>query len=475
MSACRKKETFSPVILDESGANLDQTGKVAGVTWPPILQTEAANRVWLEWLSEPAATSFHLRILLATAPHRSEIQAAAVACLALALDARLKQRALRRNITTEVLHRPDRIELALHGPADDLDTALNLVARILAEKKPLRLLQSAKGRLAADLVDDPLRDQLAQDQAAALGLAREQIAFNRATLTSLDDRELEEAYAKLTEPANAWMIVHAPSKPEQHLVALRQATATWKSRTLFNRSSGDAYTRFRPALVAPKKESVRLIDAPWNFVDTLHDERVTLIATTLVPLADAKSAAALTLLQRLLQEQLDVRLTRSSDRALLTWRLDLPNQSESASEAFKEAMSTFAQLTHSEVDPAHIRQSATLWLGARMVAASLSDDDWTQLWSESFDLVIAPQTLLSSKARPTSEQLARMQAHALALETSVIESTTSAQLKAVAQTFVDPWQAKAAWTWTFVGGSPKVRSALNKVRSAMREKPPEAP
>jgi hypothetical protein len=151
--------------------------------------------------------------------------------------------------------------------------------------------------------------------------------------------------------------------------------------------------------------------------------------------------------QRILQEQIDARLIVAGPVSLLAVRVQLSTGDPQGN--IDRTIAVMRDLA-GEVQPKpRVRQAASLWLGARMVEASLEGEDWTALWSDSIDLSARDREIFGALARDATAML----------------QVEPEQLQAFAAKWMDPRGGEPGWIWVGAGLSPEIRSKLaQKIR-----------
>ena len=110
-------------------------------------------------------------------------------------------------------------------------------------------------------------------------------------------------------------------------------------------------------------------------------------------------------------------------------------------------VNTFQRLATRRNSSQRLFQATQLWLGARMVEASLAGEDWTALWSDAIDL--------STK---DSEIPAALASNAKGM----LETTPEALLEWEGR-WLDPAAGEPGWTWVIAGDAKQVRPSLRKL------------
>src|SRR5690606_9569588 len=161
------------------------------------------------------------------------------------------------------------------------------------------------------------------------------------------------------------------------------------------------------------------------------------------PTAEARSLARLA--QRLLQEELDARLQIRGDVAVFVLRVPLPGRD--AEGAATEAIDALSSLAGSRQPQQRLFQAAQLWLGARVVQASLDGEDWTALWSDAIDLADRDEDIAGALAQDAG---------------SMLEPDPEA-LQAWLRRWLDPRGGEPGWRWVVAGASSRALRQLDRI------------
>jgi hypothetical protein len=92
-------------------------------------------------------------------------------------------------------------------------------------------------------------------------------------------------------------------------------------------------------------------------------------------------------------------------------------------------------------------QAAQLWLGARVVQASLDGEDWTALWSDAMDLAGRDEEIVGALARDAG---------------SMLEPDPGA-LQAWLRRWLDPRSGEPGWRWVVAGASSQDLQRLTRI------------
>ncbi len=453
VSGCRcNDETLAPVVFDENeGPGSIDPNHVLAPPWQPPTVTLLDNGAVLHWLTEPANPAFHLRVLLPTNIHGDKLTAAGTATVLEALDLRLAAR-LRRieDATYDLRSRPGRVELAVHGRDRDAEQLIELVAGALADTGDPKLLAVAQGKVLARQ-----RDAGAEALAGA-GLISallqhpiEHEYISKASLSELSKGRLERAWSMLSHPRDAVIVVHSGRTSEQLGEAVALLGTRWKSGALALGGGKPAVTA-RLRAEPPKKRAQTWLfgdaaPAPLRVLGGAEPDkrgRGVVMIGRIIPTATAEERMLARLTQRLLQEEIDARLIIAGSISVLAIRVQLsPTDPLGNIERTIEQLREFVSTTPPET---RLRQAASLWLGARVVEASLEGEDWTALWSESIDLSAQDREIFGALARDAQAML-------------LVEPE---QVQAFHAKWLDPRGGEAGWVWVAAGLTPDVRAKL---------------
>ncbi len=451
---CRcSKDTLAPVVFEEASdrAPVDPNSVLAP-PWQPPLVAQLDNGAVLHWLREPQNPAFHVRVLLPTSIHADKLGAAATAAVIEALELRLEAR-LRRISDSEldIRSRPGRIEIAVHGRDADADALLEALADSLADAGDPKLLAVAQGKVLAR------HREADASTIAAAGLAATLLEHpfaheyaSKQDLVDLSKKALERAWSLLVDPRDALVIVHSGSDPEGEIMsaAVARLGTRWKTGGLGLGSGKQTVTK-RLREQTPKKlpDTYLLTEsraAPMYVFPGKpdHSGRGIVMLGRLIPTPTPEDRTLARISQRLMQEGLDARLLVAGPVSLLAVRLRV-----SASDPVANIENIIArmQVYGAAAQPgSRIDQAANLWLGARVVEASLAGEDWTSLWSESIDLAGADREIFVALARDGETML----------------ELESEQVREFMHEWFDPKSGEPGWVMVGAGLDDTIRAKL---------------
>jgi hypothetical protein len=456
VGGCRcKEETLAPVVFDQGGDNADvDPNSVLAPPWQPPVVAQLDNGALLHWLREDENSAFHVRVLLPTAVDADKLSAAATASALEAIELRLGPR-LRRlpDARLELRSRPGRVEVAVHGRDADAEALIDALAETFADAGHPKLLAVAQGKvlarhreggpsalataaLASTLLEHPLTNEYA----------------SKSDLVELSKNRLEKGWSLLTDPRHAVVLVHARRDPEDELMrdALERLGTRWKGPLGFG--SGKGKTTVTARLRAEPPEEVRdtfLLTAEKGASLQTHPgkpergNRAVIMMGRLIPTATIEERTLARISQRLLQEELDVRLLVAGPVSLLAIKVRVsPTDPIGSLKNIVERMRAFFAITQPRN---RVEQAAKLWLGARVVEASLTGEDWTSLWSESIDLAGEDREIYVALARDAKAML----------------EVQPEQIQAYMAKWFDPQGGEPGWVWVAAGVDDNFRTKLD--------------
>jgi hypothetical protein len=182
--------------------------------------------------------------------------------------------------------------------------------------------------------------------------------------------------------------------------------------------------------------------APLVVADDEPGGRAVVMLGRVIPTPTARERAQARLVQRMLQEEVDARLLVAGDVSLFSLRISLSKKDPAKS--IQKALDRLDRFAATEHQPQRMRQAAELWLGARVVEASLSGEDWTALWSESIDLSTEEDQIAAALARDAAAML----------------DADKKRIREWQEKWIRPRGGEPGWVWVASGVDEAVRAKL---------------
>lgn len=399
------------------------------------------------WLHEDDTPVTHLRLLLPTADEEALASASVVATLHSHLLATLATRGRSRGVAVDGRFGPDRVEIALHGSTERTAAMLTVLSSVLGARAPAAGLEAARTDVLSRLNATVSPDERATSALVATLLGRPETEHraDRAELESLSRDALLDGWEALVDPRRAVLVVHSGDDAEAHRQSLRQLADRWRGRGR-RPVPPSALARLRPA-AAPPTTTGRLLAEPATPLRVLPGPEAdpVLVLGRILPTPRAEDRSLARLAQRVLQEELDARLVLHGDYAVFMLRVPLSTREPERSAT--EAVDALDTLASTRQPQQRLFQAAQLWLGARVVQASLSGEDWTLLWSDAIDLAESDEAIAGALARDA---------------TTMLEPDPDV-LQQWLQRWLDPRRGEPGWQWMVAGAPEKVTRRLARI------------
>lgn len=417
--------------------------------WPDPTRAMLDSGLVTLWLHEPHAPVTHLRVLLPTGNDEALQSAALASVLQAHLEEALRSRGRNRGVAVEARTAPDRIELVAHCAVEDTARALELLAGVLGARTPQAGLEAARTAVLAELPAKPSADERAMAAMVEALLERPPGSerAEKAAVEALDAETLVAGWQALVDPRRAVLVVHSGASAGDHRPALRQLAERWRGKGR-RAVPPSAVARLRSG-PAPKaaEGGGRLLAAPAVPLEVLSGpaDGAVLVLGRVLPTPTAQHRSLARLAQRLLQEELDARLVLRGDVAIFVLRVPLSSGSADASAT--AAIDALGAMARARQPQQRLYQAAQLWLGARVVQASLDGEDWTALWSEAIDLSGRDEDVVGALARDAG---------------SMLEPDPEA-LQAWLERWLDPRGGEPGWRWLVAGASERELRRLARI------------
>lgn len=489
-AGCRKRDSTKVEIFDEAAtpAQTEALGSLAP-PWQAPERVVLANGLLVHWLHEAGTPGVHVRLVLPTHALKVGLQGAAALVAARALELEVEELSPRLAMRSELRTGIDRFEVAMHGVEAETGALLAGLTDVLAAD-PSKALAAGKRQVQAELRPlDPEAQGTSELVAVLTGVAVERERVDGPTVEALTEKQLLDAWRALTDPRQALLVVHAPTKlaEEANAVVTSDVAERWRQKvSLLGGNDGAAEPQ---ALVRLRREggpvkSTRHVMkaplAPLRRVDPTSRGRGQLVLGRAIPTATARERSLARVTQRRLQEALDVRLIVSGSWAVFTLHIPLsaagkpkpvvdllegtdpPKDAQPAApddpitRRLRRELTNIRDQLRERPLSQDLFQAAQLWLGARMVAASVDGEDWTALWSESLDLASNDGEIAAALARDAQAMLA----------------ATPEEASAWQQKWLDFETSEPGWAWVLVGAEPEVQGVVNFLKSGITFDPP---
>ncbi len=488
-AGCRQKPPKEVVVADEE-ATPEQTEALAALS-PPWSAPDRAvlpNELLTHWLVEPGRATAHIRLLLPTRHLADDLRGTAATLVGETMGHALGRRLRRYNATADITHRPGRIEVAIHTPASNLELVLKATA--LAVARPIRREVEAMHTRMVD--QSPTLTTEAKGYslliAEVMGQAAGVEQFDPARLVELDADTLIATWQQLTAPQHAAMLVHAgrPIDDPDIAKALDVFSKRWRTTSkpgaLAEPTKPEKSIHRRLGISSEQPQSsggLLLSDAQkppaiWH-LDLPEDDRRTkpaLLLARVIPTPTAEDRSRLRLAQRVLQEQYDIRVTISGSQALcliqipikkgripkLPWLpkpkddKDKDESSDPRREYVLRSLEAVVLILERQQPVPRLYQAAELWLGARMVRASLTGEDWTDLWSQAIDLSTREKDIVGALAKDARAML----------------TTTPEQLVTWQTNWLNFKTGTPGWHWLAIGKKSEIRPLLRPLGAKLK-------
>lgn len=441
-SACRPKDTMKPVDFE----SLDPNSKAASDTkqapnWGDVRPTRLPSKASIMVLDEPGTGLINLRLLAATDPAQ---RAASTMVLAYAARDALRERVELVRGQVRIEFGADRLELVVSGNAANSQELLDALNGAFEQVPSARQLATTRGRLLGEL---PRPDTMAFAVAGATSAVLERPLHTQLVsadgLLRLTPEELRTAWERTFSPDRTLLMVHTDISRANIDPALSDFAKTWPRKVAFAnlfRGLSELIDVFHqpPRRERDRRARPSMNKGPAPIVRAEPPNgalkgRPTLVIARMIPLPTMEARALARLTQRTLQSTVDARLSIEGTQGVWLYRVSM-DPTEPAESLTSELARLQDQVRRSP-QRWELEQAANLWLGARVVGASLRHEDWTAMASEALSL------------SETDEEIAL----SLSRDAIAMNETTPEALHEFALTYLLPTRDDQAWRW-FVSG-----------------------
>jgi len=461
VAACkRNKDPVVPEIWDEAPVpeHTEALGKLAP-PWPAPARATLDSGLLTYWLRDPGARAAHVRLMMPDHHDGQPLPALAVRSVGGALRHSVRRGMGRVPARLRQTRRPGRLELSVSGPSADLPRLTAALARPLTRGLksnrglPASLLQ-ARARATRDgEARTTLEIATAAAVASLFGVSLDSQRVDPSRAEAQTGERLSAAWTQLLDPRRCVMVIHAPQAPEE-LPELLAGFAGWTGEGRRDApESSLARLRWAPP---PSKDPQHLMTddgAPLLLPTEGGGGGGKLVMACRLETPSVQARASARLAQRLLAETQDARLAIAGPTSVFTISTAVSEKSiEARAQGLVEALAGGGK---TRAPSQRLFTAAQLWLGARVVQASLEGEDWTALWSEAMDLA------------DTESDIPR----ALAADATAMLSLQPEPLTAWMGEQLDPRLGENGWAWALCGANEKMERSLSRVADTVPVSP----
>lgn len=488
---CKRKDTHKVEIFDEAPPPaLTEALGALSPPWPAPERVVLGSGLLVHWLREAGTPAVHVRLVLPTTHLAPELQGAPALVAARAVSHELESLANRLAIRVELTPKIGRHEVSIHAAAGELPAVLSALGDLFSAANLEGPLARARKLILAEVrPPDAEVAALAALTNMLLGTATTAELLDPSAAMAATDAALQDAWKALTDPRHALLIVHAGDPLAGHEAALSDLGARWRQRVQLV-SAGDA-SATPQALVRLRGDASKSQTKPMHLKrppvaplvrldPPARGGRSMMVLARTIPTPTARERSLARLVQRHFQAELDVRLSVSGSLGLLTIHIPLvaAGRGKPPTDPLEQVEATEPPQDAAANDPLSLRVrreltvirdylrerplaqdlvgAAQLWLGARMVAASLAGEDWTALWSEALDLSTADGEIAAALARDAEAMLAASPEDAAAFT----------------KKWLDLEASEPGWAWVVVGAEADLQGVLASQGKGLQFDPP---
>ncbi len=433
VSACKRKQRtkVAEVWDDEPVPELADAIAALAPPWPAPTRGVLDNGLVSFWLHEHDSPAAHVRLLLSTRDAQGEAaEPEIVAIIGEALRFEWQRRLQRHGAAVRLTAGPDRIELSASAHGTALTAMLAQLGSTLAPRNPAGL-EGARERLLDD-ARPPAALELATSATVAQLLGQGG-AVEPERLREPSRARLHELWQRLVDPAGAVLVAHAGADADAAKPALRKLADPWRGDA--RREPGTSAVARLQRSAPAHSTGTRLLSAPAAPLQLAQGPTgtPTLVLGRTIALGDAEQRALARLAQRVAQEELDASVVIAGDTAVWIGAAAL-SRAQLERDLSRE-VSQLASFATTRQPRQRLFQAAQLWLGARVVEASSSGEDWTRLFAQAIDLSRSDTEIAGALARDAAAMLA----------------TTPETLEAWTRRWLDPRTGEPGWAWSIAG------------------------
>lgn len=399
--------------------------------WPSPIRGQLDDGLIMFWLHEADATGMAVRVLVPTIDPEGP-SADIIATIAEHLRFDWQRRVQKLGVAVTLAHGPHRFEVVAHGSESQLTATLAALRATLAATNP----PGIEG--ARDRVVERIGGRTNRELAAAATIARLvgfDDAIDPARASKLARAVLHEQWTAIVDPRRCVLLVHSGLTADAAKVDLRRLAEGWRATGRKGDAFVDQATRRTRLRALPDAPRTRLLADPAApvVVAPAGAGRSTLAIARTIPLATPADRAMARLAQRIAQEELEASIVIHGDHAV--WLVTAAISSTAPEDDLSRTVGAMAELANTRHPRQRLFGAAQLWLGARVVEASLAGEDWTQLFASAIDLADNDVQIAGALAKDAVAQL----------------GTSGDALEAWTRKWLQPRTGEPGWTWSVAG------------------------
>lgn len=447
LGGCKRKSapTLAEVWDEEPVVERAEAIGALAPPWPAPQRGQLDNGLILFGLHEPGGVGMRVRLLIPTSAGAASPPGEAVAVAAEHARFDWQRRLQRFGVTIAVEPGPHRVELVATGTDAHLPTTLAALRAALSSSSAAGL-DGARERLLDSPAARPTLEVAASATVRSLFGIDEGVDPER--LAAMPRAELALHWQRLVDPRRCVLLVHTSVSAEALKADLRRLTDGWRGvdgpkptpvvqqATLRLRRSPPP-TPGRTRLLA--EPTTPLVVAPGG------TGPATLVLGRTIPLAGAEDRAMARLAQRVAQEELDASLAICGDVA--TFLVATTLRRSDADADVQRAVGQLATFAVTRQPRQRLFGAVQLWLGARVVEASLAGEDWTRLFAQAIDLADSDAGIAGALAGDAKRQLA--------IAPDALEAWT--------RKWLQPRTGEPGWAWAVAGADPTTAKRIARL------------
>ncbi len=435
-TGCKRKHA-PPVaeVWDEEPmvAQAEAIGALAP-PWPAPSRGQLDNGLITFWLREPEGVAMQIRLLVPTTVDDAAPPGEAIVIAAEHARSEWQRRVQKLGVTVAIEHGPHRFEVVASGADSQLVPTLAALRSVVGTQAPSGI-DGARTRIEQQT---PARSNL---ELAAIAMLVRLVGVDEGVdvsrLAKTTRAQLHAHWHALLDPRRNVLLIHSGTPAEAIKGDLRKLAEAWRGSDARDRNErvlDQATARLRRR-AAPTSTGTRLLAMPATpmLLAPSGSGGPTLVIGRSILLANANDRALARLAQRVCQEEIDASVVIAGNTA--TWMVATGVGRASPEREVQRAVEEHAFLAKTRHPRQRLFQAVQLWLGARVVEASLGGEDWTRLFASAMDLADTDTAIAGALAGDAKRQLA----------------ITPDELEAWTRRWLDPRAGEPGWAWATAG------------------------